>query len=183
MKRVLFIMLCICLPFAAGKSFAQRYLLGQRGLQLTVGGVDNFGSNVKHLGGNFQVGLALSRYNRNHSRWLFGADYVKKHYSYKEIAIPKAQFTGEVGYFVPFFSEPGQERVLLAVFPDWPVMRRPTGMTSCSMTGRHLRMTAASFTVLRRLSRWRRSFRTGWCFFSMFVRGYSSVHLWDISTR
>ena len=101
-------MLCICLPFAAGKSFAQRYLLGQRGLQLTVGGVDNFGSNVKHLGGNFQVGLALSRYNRNHSRWLFGADYVKKHYSYKEIAIPKAQFTGEVGYFVPFFSDRGK---------------------------------------------------------------------------
>ena len=179
MKRVLFIMLCICLPFAAGKSFAQRYLLGQRGLQLTVGGVDNFGSNVKHLGGNFQVGLALSRYNRNHSRWLFGADYVKKHYSYKEIAIPKAQFTGEVRSF------PTGARTCssLPVFPDWPVMRRPTGMTSCSMTGRHLRMTAASFTVLRRLSRWRRSFRTGWCFFSMFVRGYSSVHLWDISTR
>ena len=104
MKRVLFIMLCICLPFAAGKSFAQRYLPGQRGNQLTAGGVDNFGSNVKHLGGNFQVGLALSRYNRNHSRWLFGADYVKKHYSYKEIAIPKAQFTGEAGYFVQLFS-------------------------------------------------------------------------------
>ena len=59
MKRVLFIMLCICLPFAAGKSFAQRYLPGQRGIQLTAGGVDNFGSNVKHLGGNFQVGLAV----------------------------------------------------------------------------------------------------------------------------
>lgn len=108
MKRVLFILLCICLPFVAGKSFAQRYLPGQRGLQMTLGGVDNFGSNVKHLGGNFQVGLALSRYNRNHSRWLFGADYVKKYYSYKEIAIPKAQFTGEVGYFVPFFSDRGK---------------------------------------------------------------------------
>lgn len=98
-------MLCICLPFAADKSFAQRYLPGQQGIQLTLGGVDNFSSNVKHLGGNFQVDLALSRYNRNHSRWLFGVDYVKKHYSYKEIAIPKAQFTGEIGYFVPFFSD------------------------------------------------------------------------------
>ena len=56
----------------------------------------------------FQVGLALSRYNRNHSRWLFGADYVKKHYSYKDVAIPKAQFTGEVGYFVPFISDRGK---------------------------------------------------------------------------
>ena len=77
MKRVLFIMLCICLPFAADNSFAQRYLPGQQGIQLTLGGVDNFSSNVKHLGGNFQVDLALSRYNRNHSRWLFGADYGK----------------------------------------------------------------------------------------------------------
>ena len=57
--------------------------------------IDVYKRQVKHLGGNFQAGLALSRYNRNHSRWLFGADYVKKHYSYKDIAIPKAQFTGE----------------------------------------------------------------------------------------
>ena len=55
MKRVLFILLCICLPFVAGKSFAQRYLPGQKGIQLTLGGVDDFGSNVKHLHGNFQV--------------------------------------------------------------------------------------------------------------------------------
>ena len=106
MKRVLFILLCICLPFVAGKSFAQRYLPGQKGIQLTLGGVDDFGSNVKHLHGNFQVGLALSRYNRNHSRWLFGADYVKKHYSYKDVAIPKAQFTGEVGYFCLLYTSP-----------------------------------------------------------------------------
>lgn len=109
-------MLWICLPFVAGKSFAQRYLPAQRGIQLTLGGVDNFGSNVKRLGGNFQVGLALSRYNRNHSRWVFGADYVKKHYSYKEIAIPKAQFTGEVGYFVPFFSDRGKNLFFSAGF-------------------------------------------------------------------
>ena len=108
MKRVLFIMLCICLPFVAGKSFAQRYLPGQKGIQLTLGGVEHLGTNINHLHSNFQVGLALSRYNRNHSRWLFGADYVKKHYSYKDIAIPKAQFTGEVGYFVPFFSDRGR---------------------------------------------------------------------------
>ena len=51
----------------------QRYLPGQKGIQLMLGGVDDFGSNVKHLRGNFQLGVALSRYNRNHSRWLFGA--------------------------------------------------------------------------------------------------------------
>ncbi len=38
----------------------------------------------------------------------------QKHYSYKEIAIPKAQFTGEVGYFVPFFSDRGKNVFLVA---------------------------------------------------------------------
>ena len=62
MKRVLFIMLCICLPFAAGECFAQRYLPGQKGIQLMLGGVDDFGSNVKHLRGNFQLGVAPVSY-------------------------------------------------------------------------------------------------------------------------
>ena len=44
-------------------------------------------------------------------------------------------------------------------------------------------MTDASFMVLPRLSRWRRSFPTGWFFFSMSARGYSSDHPWGISTR
>lgn len=94
MKRVLFILLCICLPFVAGKSFAQRYLPGQKGIQLTLGGVDDFGSNVKHLHGNFQVGLALSRYNRNHSRWLFGADYVKSTIPIRMLRSPKRSLPG-----------------------------------------------------------------------------------------
>ena len=109
MRKYLFIiMMCAFLSSLAGKVSAQRYLPGQTGLELRLGGVDDFGRNVRHLRGNFQIGLALSRYNRNRSRWVFGADYVKKHYSYKDIAIPKAQFTGEVGYFVPFFSDRGR---------------------------------------------------------------------------
>ena len=109
MRKYLFIiMMCVFLSSLAGKVSAQRYLPGQMGLELRLGGVDDFGRNVRHLRGNFQIGLALSRYNRNRSRWVFGADYVKKHYSYKDIAIPKAQFTGEVGYFVPFFSDRGR---------------------------------------------------------------------------
>lgn len=100
--------MCAFLSLWAGKVSAQRYLPGQTGLQLTLGGVDDFGRNVKHLGGNFQVGLALSRYNRNRSRWVFGADYVKKHYAYKETAVPKAQFTAEAGCLFPFLSDKGR---------------------------------------------------------------------------
>ena len=93
MKKYLFITMCAFLSLWTGEVPAQRYLPGQTGLQLTLGGVDDFGRNVRHLRGNFQAGLALSRYNRNRSRWVFGVDYVKKHYAYKETAVPKEQFT------------------------------------------------------------------------------------------
>ena len=66
MRKYLFIiMMCVFLSSLAGKVSAQRYLPGQMGLELRLGGVDDFGRNVRHLRGNFQIGLALSRYNRN----------------------------------------------------------------------------------------------------------------------
>lgn len=115
MKRYLYMALaCACLSLAAGRASAQRCLPGQTGIQLTLGGTDNFGHNVKRLRGNFQAGLALSRYNRNRSRWVFGADYVKKHYAYKEAAVPKEQFTGEAGYFCPFLRDRGRNVFLSA---------------------------------------------------------------------
>lgn len=115
MRKYLFIiMMCVFLSSLAGKVSAQRYLPGQMGLELRLGGVDDFGRNVRHLRGNFQIGLALSRYNRNRSRWVFGADYVKKHYAYKKIAIPKEQFTAEAGCLFPFLSDRGRNVFLSA---------------------------------------------------------------------
>ena len=108
MRKYLFITMCAFLSLWAGKVSAQRYLPGQTGLELRLGGVDDFGKNVRHLRGNFQVGMALSRYNRNRSRWVVGADYVKKHYAYKETAVPKEQFTAEAGCLFPFLSDRGR---------------------------------------------------------------------------
>lgn len=108
MGKYLFITMCALLSLWAGKVSAQRYLPGQTGLELTLGGVDDFAGNVKRLRGNFQVGMALSRYNRNRSRWVFGADYVKKHYAYKGKAVPKEQFTAEAGCLFPFLSDRGK---------------------------------------------------------------------------
>ena len=114
MKKYLFITMCAFLFLWTGEVSAQRYLPGQTGLQLTLGGVDGFGRNVRHLRGNFQAGLALSRYNRNRSRWVFGADYVKKHYAYKETAVPKEQFTAEAGCLFPVLSDRGRNVFLSA---------------------------------------------------------------------
>lgn len=114
MGKYLFIIICAFLSSLAGKVSAQRYLPGQTGLELRLGGVDDFGRNVRHLRGNFQIGMALSRYNRNRSRWVFGADYVKKHYAYKKIAVPKEQFTAEAGCLFPFLSDRGRNVFLSA---------------------------------------------------------------------
>ncbi len=54
MKRVLFIFVMHLSALCGRQIFAQRYLPGQKGIQLTLGGVDDFGSNVKHLHGNFR---------------------------------------------------------------------------------------------------------------------------------
>ena len=122
MGKYLFIMICAFLSSLAGKVSAQRYLPGQTGLELTMGGVDDFAGNVKRLRGNFQVGLALSCYNRNRSRWVFGADYVKKHYAYKKIAVPKEQFTWRRMSVVssPAMSERSVSSRLTSLVPSVP---------------------------------------------------------------
>lgn len=112
--RYISIIICTLLLLAAGKVSAQRYIPGQTGIQLTFSGVDDFGKNVRHLGGNFQIGLALSRYNNNRSRWVFGTDYVKKLYRYKDAAVPKEQFTAEAGYLYPFLYDNGRNVFLSA---------------------------------------------------------------------
>jgi hypothetical protein len=102
MKRtVLFITLCLALT---GGAHAQRYLPGQKGLQLTASAVDGF-----HLGKAdkqaFSGGIALATYTKSGNRWVFGAEYLQKSYAYKTILLPTAQFTVEGGYYYKFLSD------------------------------------------------------------------------------
>lgn len=53
MKKYLLITMCAFLSLWTGEVSAQRYLPGQTGLQLTLGGVDDFRKNVRHLRGEF----------------------------------------------------------------------------------------------------------------------------------
>jgi hypothetical protein len=39
-------------------------------------------------------------------RWLFGAEYLEKRHSYKEITIPQSLFTIDEGYYLQFLSDP-----------------------------------------------------------------------------
>ena len=109
MQRILFILaLAVALFFTADKAYAQRDLPGQTGVQFTTGGVDRFLSWKSGGERHYFTSLAFTRTNRNRTYWLYGLDYQIKEYTYESKAIPKAQFTGEVGYFVPFFSDRGK---------------------------------------------------------------------------
>lgn len=107
--RVLFI---ITLAFALSLFIveqvqAQRYLPGQKGIQVTGGAVDGF--KFKNEDGQAFFGsVALSIYTKNGNRWTFGAEYLQKKHEYKDILIPLSQITAEGGYYYKFLSDPSK---------------------------------------------------------------------------
>lgn len=104
MYRVLFITLCFSL---IGQVQAQRYLPGQKGLQVTVGAVDGF--NLKKGDKQaFCFGVAHSTYTKGGNRWVLGAEYLEKKHLYRDILIPVSQITGEGGYYKQFLSDPSK---------------------------------------------------------------------------
>ena len=97
-NRILIVLIAV-FALSAGQAHAQRYLPKMQGLELRGGMVDGFKNTD-----NFYGGIALSTYTKNKNRWVFGAEYMQKEYDYKEVQIPKAQFTAEGGYYYMFLS-------------------------------------------------------------------------------
>ncbi len=105
MKRLLLLItMCLfLLPLSA-----QRYLPGQQGLQIIGGTVDGYGL-VRHRNVGFYIGIARSSYTQSANRWVYGAEYLNRHYCYKHTPIAVAQFTAEGGYYYQFLSNPGKD--------------------------------------------------------------------------
>lgn len=101
-------MTVVVLSLFAGKAYAQRDLPGQTGIQFTSGGVNHFLSWKSGDERHYFTSLAFTHTNRNRTYWLYGLDYQIKEYTYENKAIPKAQFTGELGYFIPVLSDKGR---------------------------------------------------------------------------
>lgn len=102
MKKSLFFliaMLVLCLEQAS----AQRYLPGMRGLELRGGFVDDVQKPL-----NYYAGIGVSTYTKSGNRWVFGGEFLTKHYEYKSIQIPKIQFTAESGYYLKLLSDPSK---------------------------------------------------------------------------
>ena len=103
MKRIVVLSLLVLLS-AAGNASAQRCLPGQWAIELAGGSVDGFILSDEHAAHSIFGRIVLNRYNHNQTRWAFGLGYLQKDYPYKTVNLPMAQFTGEVGYVVPLFS-------------------------------------------------------------------------------
>ncbi|GHU57489.1 conjugal transfer protein [Bacteroidia bacterium] len=99
MKKLFFVFI-IMLCFAVPDLPAQRYLPGQRGLQVTAGTVN--GLNPQD---GFHSGIAFSQYTKSADRWVFGAEYLEKRHPYKDTNIPQSQFTVDAGYYLKFLSD------------------------------------------------------------------------------
>jgi hypothetical protein len=104
MKKIA-LSITLCLVLIGGQAHAQRYLPGQKGLQITASAVDGF--NLKKGDKQaFAGGIALATYTKSGNRWVFGGEYLQKSYLYKTALLPTAQFTVEGGYYYNFLSDP-----------------------------------------------------------------------------
>ncbi len=105
MKRIILI-LAVTVMCAAYAS-AQRYLPGQRGIELSGGFVN--GMKFKPTDGErFYANIAMSSYNKKGNHWVFGAEYLHRGFAYRETSVPVAQITAEGGHYINFLSDPSK---------------------------------------------------------------------------
>ena len=109
MKRILLFM--VMTVAIATASHAQRLIPGQRGLQLSYiipisTQNDNHLQTAKALpSGGFGWAMAMTINTKRANQWLFGLEYAKKHFAYRDIQIPAETIGFEVGYLLNLFSD------------------------------------------------------------------------------
>ena len=102
-KVVCIIVTVVSLALFSGRAHAQRYLPGMTGVELR-GGFANGSRNPL----NYYTGFAVSGYTKRANRWVIGAEYLQKNYGYRNVSLPRAQFTAEGGYYLKFLSDPSK---------------------------------------------------------------------------
>lgn len=93
----------VSLALFSGQAYAQRCLPGMKGVELRGGFAEGSKSPLNHY-----AGFAVSVYTKRTNRWVVGAEYLLKNYGYRDISLPRAQFTAEGGYYLKFLSDPSK---------------------------------------------------------------------------
>ncbi len=108
MKKTM--LLLVCLVAIATGTHAQRLIPGQRGLQLSVG--VPITENKLFENKNFTAEMAMTINHKRANHWLFGLEYTKKHFAYRDIQIPSETVAFEGGYLLNLFSDAGKNVLL-----------------------------------------------------------------------
>lgn len=108
MKRMMLILMCF-VAIATG-TYAQRLIPGQRGLQLSIG--IPITDNNLFENGNFVYGMAITINHKRANHWLFGLEYTKKNFAYRDTQIPAETLAFESGYMLNLFSDAGKNVLL-----------------------------------------------------------------------
>lgn len=90
----------ICCLLSPEKISAQRYLPGQKAIQVTGGVTDG-----DWTFSSYHAGIAYSGYTRSGNRWLFGAEFLNAESEMTNFRLPVTQVTGEGGYYINFLSD------------------------------------------------------------------------------
>lgn len=141
MKKITIILGVLCC-LTIYQAEAQRRLPAQTGIQIHTGITDGYGL-LKESKAAYYAGFAFSRYTNNANKWLFGAEYLEKHFCYKCRSVPLAQFTAEAGYYYTFLSNRGKDVFFTAGFSglagyeavNWGKKTFPDGATLQDKSG------------------------------------------------
>lgn len=112
MKKTFIVLAAACGLLTSGPALAQREFPGQIGIQLSAGTVDGLSIRNSDKQYSFFGSIAMTRNSIRGQSWHFGFTYLQKDYLHQRQIIPKAQFTGEAGYFVPLFADRGHNIAL-----------------------------------------------------------------------
>ncbi len=87
--RTAVIIIVVVLCFAlVDMAHAQRALPGMQGLQITGGMVDGIWSKDNSNESGYYFGAAMATYSKNANKWVFGAEYLRRNYSYESREYP-----------------------------------------------------------------------------------------------
>ena len=96
-KVICMLVAVVSLALFSGQAYAQRYLPGMKAVELRGGFAEGSKSPLNHY-----AGFAVSGYTKKANRWVVGAEYLLKNYGYRNVSVPRAQFTAEGGYYLKF---------------------------------------------------------------------------------
>lgn len=113
MKKYMKYVLLALMLVAANVAYAQRFEKGQMAIEVR-GGLANGYFFSKYQDPSFFGGIAINIYTGIDSKWIMGGEFYHKSYDYQNSSIKLAQFTGEVGHYLPLVFDCKQNLVISA---------------------------------------------------------------------